>query len=215
MATRMRPTRSTPAGSPAWPNSPRPRPKWSRARPKGRGLGIAVHRSFLTYIATVVEVAVDEQGKLSIPHVDTAVDCGFPINPERIRSQMEGAAVMGTSLALYGEQFRQLSGRANGQRTARRAHPHRPARLRHAGERRRRAARTAIRTGALQRDLRGYRQANSCAAHQGSGSEGDLNPRRDPGRQPPLFGAVFPGFGVEPAFASCGQAAVTRHAVAC
>lgn len=76
---------------------------WGRQLPKGHGLGIAVHRSFLTYIATVVEVAVDEQGKLSIPHVDTAVDCGFPVNPERIRSQMEGAAVMGTSLALYGE----------------------------------------------------------------------------------------------------------------
>ena len=51
----------------------------------------------------MVEVAIDEQGRLSIPHVDTAIDCGFPVNPERIHSQLEGAAVMGTSLALYGE----------------------------------------------------------------------------------------------------------------
>jgi isoquinoline 1-oxidoreductase beta subunit len=76
---------------------------WGRELPKGHGLGIAAHRSFLTYVATVVEVAVDEQGRVSIPRVDTAVDCGFPVNPERIRSQIEGAAVMGTSLAMFGE----------------------------------------------------------------------------------------------------------------
>lgn len=72
---------------------------WDKALPKGQGLGIAVHRSFLSYIATAVHVVVDEKGNLSIPRVDTAVDCGFYINPERIRSQVEGAAVMGTALA--------------------------------------------------------------------------------------------------------------------
>ena len=35
-----------------------------------------------------------------MPRVDTAIDCGFAANPERIRSQIEGAAVMGMSLAL-------------------------------------------------------------------------------------------------------------------
>ena len=76
---------------------------WGRQLPKGHGLGIAAHRSFLTYIATVVEVAVDDKGQLSIPRVDTAVDCGFAVNPERIRSQMEGAAVMGIALPLFSE----------------------------------------------------------------------------------------------------------------
>src|SRR6516164_9795461 len=76
---------------------------WGRKLPPGHGQGIAVHRSFLTYIATVVEVAVGEKGKLSVPRIDTAVDCGFAANPERIRSQVEGAVVMGMSLALYGE----------------------------------------------------------------------------------------------------------------
>ncbi|MFO1072574.1 MAG: molybdopterin cofactor-binding domain-containing protein [Geminicoccaceae bacterium] len=75
---------------------------WGRTLPKGHGLGIAAHRSFVSYIATVVEVAVDGEGRISIPQVDTAVDCGFVLNPERIHSQMEGAAVMGTSLALFG-----------------------------------------------------------------------------------------------------------------
>ena len=77
--------------------------KWGRSVPKGHGLGIAVHRSFVAYVATIVEVAIDEKGKLSVPQVDTAIDCGTFINPERIRSQIEGAAIMGLSLAKYGE----------------------------------------------------------------------------------------------------------------
>jgi isoquinoline 1-oxidoreductase beta subunit len=76
---------------------------WGRKLPAGHGLGIAAHRSFVSYIATVVEVAVDNKGNLSVPRVDTAIDCGFYVNPERIRSQIEGAAVMGLSLAKYGE----------------------------------------------------------------------------------------------------------------
>ena len=76
---------------------------WGRQLPKGRGLGIAAHRSFVSYIATVVEVEVDQKGNITVPRVDTAVDCGFCVNPERVRSQIEGAAVMGLTLAKYGE----------------------------------------------------------------------------------------------------------------
>jgi isoquinoline 1-oxidoreductase beta subunit len=75
---------------------------WGRSVPKGHGLGIAAHRSFVSYIATIVEVAVDDQGKLTIPRVDTAIDCGTFVNPERIQSQIEGAAIMGLSLAKHG-----------------------------------------------------------------------------------------------------------------
>jgi isoquinoline 1-oxidoreductase beta subunit len=78
------------------------RAEWGRKLPARHGLGIAAHRSFVSYIATVVEVAVDEQGAISIPRVETAVDCGTYVNPERIRSQMEGAAIMGLSLAKHG-----------------------------------------------------------------------------------------------------------------
>src|ERR1700676_3884281 len=49
---------------------------------KGSGMGIAVHRSFVTYVATVVEVEVDDHGKLKIPHVHTAVDAGLVPNRE-------------------------------------------------------------------------------------------------------------------------------------
>jgi isoquinoline 1-oxidoreductase beta subunit len=77
--------------------------EWGRTLPKGHGLGIAAHRSFVSYVATIVEVAVDDKGKLTVPRVDTAIDCGTYVNPERIRSQIEGAAIMGLSLAKWGE----------------------------------------------------------------------------------------------------------------
>jgi isoquinoline 1-oxidoreductase subunit beta len=70
---------------------------------KGRGLGIAAHRSFLTYVATVVEVEVDAKGQVHIPNVWTAVDAGTIVSPNNIRNQFEGAAVFGTSLALFSE----------------------------------------------------------------------------------------------------------------
>src|SRR6202049_2696231 len=76
---------------------------WGRTVPKGHGLGIAVHRSFVSYIATIVEASVDDKGKLTVHQVDTAIDCGTFVNPERIQSQIEGAAIMGLSLAKYGE----------------------------------------------------------------------------------------------------------------
>ena len=76
---------------------------WGRTLPAGRGLGLAAHYSFLTYVGVVVEVVVDDAGKLSIPRVDIAIDCGPQVNPERVRSQMEGACIMGISLATLGE----------------------------------------------------------------------------------------------------------------
>jgi len=76
---------------------------WGRTVPKGHGLGIAAHRSFVSYIATIVEASVDEKGKLTVHQVDTAIDCGTFVNPERIQSQVEGAAIMGLSLAKHGE----------------------------------------------------------------------------------------------------------------
>ena len=69
----------------------------------GIGMGIAMHRSFLTYVATVVQVHMDDAGKVRVNRVDTALDAGTIVNPETIRQQVEGAAVMGISLSFYGE----------------------------------------------------------------------------------------------------------------
>ncbi len=77
---------------------------WAKKKPgNGRALGIAAHRSFLTYVAAVVEVEVDERGKILIPRVDIALDAGLVINPDRVKSQFEGASVFGATIAMMGE----------------------------------------------------------------------------------------------------------------
>jgi len=77
--------------------------RWGRSLPQGHGLGIAAHRSFLSYTAVVVEAAVTDDGRLTIPRVDIAFDCGAVVNPDRVRAQLEGAVVFGVSLATVGE----------------------------------------------------------------------------------------------------------------
>ena len=76
---------------------------WGREMPAGRGLGIAVHRSFLAYVATVAEVSVSESGAVTVHELWSAMDAGTVINPDRVSSQVEGAGIFGMSLALHGE----------------------------------------------------------------------------------------------------------------
>ena len=76
---------------------------WGRKMPAGKGLGLAAHFCFMTYLAAVVEVEVSSSGELTIPRIDVAFDCGPQMNPDRIRSQVEGAVVMGLSHALVSE----------------------------------------------------------------------------------------------------------------
>jgi isoquinoline 1-oxidoreductase subunit beta len=76
---------------------------WGREMPKGTGLGLAAHRSFASYTAAVVEVRMGSGGQVEIPRVDIAIDCGPVINPDRVRSQLEGAVVQGIGAALLGE----------------------------------------------------------------------------------------------------------------
>lgn len=70
---------------------------------KGRGLGIAAHRSFLSYVALVVDVSLSEANELTIHDVFAAIDCGLAVNPDRVRAQMEGGILYGLSIALLGE----------------------------------------------------------------------------------------------------------------
>jgi len=78
--------------------------RWASHKPgPGHALGIAAHWSFFTYVASVVEVEVTSKGEVRIPRVETVVDAGRVINPDRVRSQFEGAAVFGTSLTLMSE----------------------------------------------------------------------------------------------------------------
>lgn len=74
---------------------------WGTKLPPRQGRGIAVHRSFLAYVAAVAHVAVGDDGNLTIPRIDIAVDCGLVVNPDRVRAQAEGAVIMGISNTLY------------------------------------------------------------------------------------------------------------------
>jgi isoquinoline 1-oxidoreductase beta subunit len=68
-----------------------------------RGRGIAVHESFNSYVAQVAEVTVKADGSIKVDRVVCAVDCGVAINPDNIRSQVEGAVGFALSAALHGE----------------------------------------------------------------------------------------------------------------
>ena len=70
---------------------------------KGRGLGIAAHRSFLSYVAIVVDVSLSDKNELTVNDIWGVIDCGMAINRDRVRAQMEGGINYGLSIALLGE----------------------------------------------------------------------------------------------------------------
>jgi isoquinoline 1-oxidoreductase beta subunit len=75
---------------------------WERPLPAGKGRGVAVHKSFNSYVAQIAEVSVAADGKIKVDRVVCAVDCGVPVNPDVIRAQMEGGIGFGLGAALYG-----------------------------------------------------------------------------------------------------------------
>jgi isoquinoline 1-oxidoreductase subunit beta len=72
---------------------------WGQPLPDGFGRGIAVHKSFSTYVAEVVEAGVVD-GKIQVRKVVAVVDCGFAVNPDIVRAQVESAVIFGLSAAL-------------------------------------------------------------------------------------------------------------------
>jgi len=75
---------------------------WGKKLPAGRGRGIAVHESFGSVVAQVAEVWVDDQGKIHVQRVVSAIDCGRAVNPLTVEAQVESAIVFGLSAALHG-----------------------------------------------------------------------------------------------------------------
>ncbi|WP_440904677.1 molybdopterin cofactor-binding domain-containing protein [Catenovulum sp. SX2] len=73
---------------------------WGKKMPKNWGRGIAVHESFNSYVAQVVDVSVNTSGQFKVEKVVCAVDCGVAINPDIIRAQMEGGIGFGLSPTL-------------------------------------------------------------------------------------------------------------------
>lgn len=72
---------------------------WGSPLEKGRARGVAVHESFRSWVAEVVEASI-EDGAIKVHKVTAAVDCGRTINPEVVRQQVEGAIIFGLSAAL-------------------------------------------------------------------------------------------------------------------
>ena len=67
------------------------------------GRGVALHESFGSVVAQVVEVAVDTADTLRVTRVVCVIDCGLPVNPNLIRQQVEGGIIFALSAALHGE----------------------------------------------------------------------------------------------------------------
>jgi isoquinoline 1-oxidoreductase beta subunit len=75
---------------------------WGKTLPENHGVGVAVHYSFYSYVATIVEVSVKNE-KVKVEHIWTTIDCGLALNKDNITNQLEGAAIFGMSIALYGK----------------------------------------------------------------------------------------------------------------
>lgn len=75
---------------------------WGRKLPEKHGIGVAIHYSFYSYVATIVEVSVKNE-KVKVENIWTTIDCGLSLNKDNIKNQLEGAAIFGMSIALYGK----------------------------------------------------------------------------------------------------------------
>jgi isoquinoline 1-oxidoreductase subunit beta len=76
---------------------------WGQPLAARVGRGVSVQPSFGSFIATVVEAEVDEQGEVHLRRVTSAVDTGIAVNPDTIMAQLEGGLIFGLTAALYGE----------------------------------------------------------------------------------------------------------------
>jgi isoquinoline 1-oxidoreductase beta subunit len=76
---------------------------WGGNVGEGKSRGIAVHKSFNTYVAEVAEVSVNSDGAISIDKITCAVDCGVAVNPDVIRAQMEGGIGYGLGAVMRNE----------------------------------------------------------------------------------------------------------------
>jgi isoquinoline 1-oxidoreductase subunit beta len=76
---------------------------WGQALPARAGRGVCAQPSFGSFIATVVEAEVDEQGEVRLRRITSAVDTGIAVNPDTIAAQLQGGLIFGLTAALYGE----------------------------------------------------------------------------------------------------------------
>lgn len=76
---------------------------WGKTLPAGHGMGLALHYSFQTWAATVLEVAVEKNGQIRLVCAHSAVDCGPIVFPDGVVAQIQGGLIFGLTMALYNE----------------------------------------------------------------------------------------------------------------
>jgi isoquinoline 1-oxidoreductase beta subunit len=76
---------------------------WGNVLPARSGRGIGAQVAFGSYIATVIEVAVDDFGEVHLKKIVSAVDTGIVVNPDTVVAQLQGGLIFGLTAALYGE----------------------------------------------------------------------------------------------------------------
>ncbi|OHV80502.1 hypothetical protein LCM4573_24235 [Rhizobium sp. LCM 4573] len=81
-------------------------------RPEGRFRGVAVAESFGSVVAHVAEVSNDGSGQIKVERIVSAVDCGLAINPDQVRSQVEGGIGFGLG-AILGEEITLTDGQVD------------------------------------------------------------------------------------------------------
>lgn len=75
--------------------------EWGRQPPPGLARGLAVHKSFGSYVAQVAEVGIGDEGLPRVHRVVCAVDCGQVVNPRMVEAQMQGGIGFGLGAALF------------------------------------------------------------------------------------------------------------------
>jgi isoquinoline 1-oxidoreductase beta subunit len=76
--------------------------RWADRKRAGRTLGLAAHRSFVSYTAAVISVVPDKQRKLRVDEAWICIDAGTVVNLDRVHAQLQGSVAMGISNALFG-----------------------------------------------------------------------------------------------------------------
>jgi isoquinoline 1-oxidoreductase subunit beta len=75
---------------------------WTKALPKNRFRGVSLCEAMGSFVCQVVEITMTDS-KFTVDRVVCAIDCGLVVNPEGVRSQVEGGIIFGLTAAMYGE----------------------------------------------------------------------------------------------------------------
>lgn len=76
---------------------------WGKPLARRQGRGIALHQSFGSIVACVMQVEVSETGAIRLRRATMAIDCGIVIHPDTVEAQMQGSLVFALTAALYGQ----------------------------------------------------------------------------------------------------------------